>query len=403
MSNQPTIPRYTSVAITLHWLIAFALGAMIALGKNMHTSDGRPIEWMFQLHKSIGITILVLMIARIIWRVINRPPPLPEGMKPLEAKASHGVHLGLYAIVILLPLSGWIMVSVSPFSFSTVLFGLIGWPHLPVLPDLALETREAVYPIMEEVHELLAWALIVLFALHLAGAIKHELSDEEGVLKRMIPGLFGKATPPRAPGRGALLAFGSAALFFGIIAGAPAIARANSDTAPTTESGVASNWQVDQEASEIRFSGKLNGNDFSGIIENWTADIAWREDTLPENAVVVSVETGSATTGDPEHDSTLKTGEWFNVSKFPTAGVSLGNFREEGEQFIGDATLTIKEETVTVPFAFTIDYPDSDTALMTGSTVLDRAALNLGQSSDTSRDWVSTEIDVSVMVKASRL
>ena len=78
METRAVSQRYSSVAITLHWLIALMLGGMIALGKNMHASDGRPVEWMFQLHKSVGITILVLMIARLIWRVMNKPPALPD-------------------------------------------------------------------------------------------------------------------------------------------------------------------------------------------------------------------------------------------------------------------------------------------------------------------------------------
>ena len=179
--------RYTSVAIALHWIIALMLGLMIALGKNMHDGEGVPVEWMFQLHKSVGITILALMIARILWRLSNKPPALPADMKSLEKTASHSVHIGLYALMFLLPITGWLMVSTSPFAVATVLYGNIPWPHLPVLPELALETRQSLYPTMTNIHELMSWALIVLFALHLGGAIKHELSDEEGVLKRMIP------------------------------------------------------------------------------------------------------------------------------------------------------------------------------------------------------------------------
>lgn len=403
MNQEQLSARYTGVAITLHWLIALALGGMIALGKSMYADDGQPIEWMFQLHKSIGITILVLMISRIAWRFMNPPPPLPESMKPLEAKASHGVHIGLYAIVVLLPLSGWVMVSVSPFAFATVLYGTVGWPHLPVLPEMALETREMIYPAVKEIHEILSWALIALFALHFLGAIKHEIGDEEGVLKRIIPSLFGRTAPPRAPARGALVAFGSAALFFGIIAGGPVIAQAIRGYGPAAESGVASNWQVNHEVSKLGFSGTFNGDDFSGTFNTWTADIAWGNDTLSENTVAVAVQTGSATTGDAENDRTLQAPEWFNTSKFPTATVSIGNFRREGDQFIGDAVLTIKEQTVTVPFRFTIDYPDADTAIVNGTTVLDRADINLGQSSDAGGGWVSTEIDVEVALQASRL
>ena len=404
MTTHAQTERYTAVAITLHWLIAFALGGMIALGKTMYTSEGRPIEWMFQLHKSVGITILVLMIARIIWRLMNPPPPLPEDMKPLEAKASHGVHIGLYALCIMLPLSGWIMVSVSPFSIATVLFGAIGWPHLPGLSELALETRQSLYPQIKNAHELLSWALIALFALHVAGAIKHELSDDEGVLKRMIPGLFGKTTPPRGPAKGTLAAFGSAALFFGLIAGGPVIAQGfQGDTSEvTTSQAQAPNWTVDYNASEIRFAGIHDGNDFSGVFEDWSADIVWTRGELETNTVSVTIQTGSAATSEQLYDNTLDAAEWFNTSAFPAATVSLENFRTEGDGYIGDAAITIKDTTATVPFAFEITYQDSD-ATMTGETTLSRADLNLGQDSDASGDWVSPEITVTVRVEASPL
>jgi cytochrome b561 len=396
--------RYTAVAIALHWLVALALGAMIALGKNMHDADHRPIEWMFQLHKSIGITILVLMLARLIWRLMNPPPPLPTDMKPLEKRASHWVHIGLYVLVLALPLSGWIMVSVSPFSIATVLYGTIGWPHIAGLPELALETRQSFYPRVEEVHELMSWLLIALFVLHVAGAIKHELSDEEGVLKRMIPRFFGKTSPPRAPARGALLAFGSAFAFFGIIAGGPVIAQSLGGPASVTQDQADGNWLIDYDASEIRFSGTHSGAEFSGVFEDWSAVINFDTGALDTASANVTVATSSAQTGDTIYDNTLEAAEWFDVRAFPEATVLLSDFRRSEDAvdgtLVATAALTIKELTVEVPFTF--DLAEADGVwTMTGSTDLSRQALDLGQESDATADWVSADISVSVTVQAS--
>jgi len=404
MSQAPSSERYTAIAITLHWLVAFGLGSMIALGKNMHDADHRPIEWMFQLHKSVGITILILMIARLVWRLMNPPPPLPADMKPLEKRASHWVHIGLYLLVFALPLSGWIMVSVSPFSIATVLYGTIGWPHIAGLPELALETRQSIYPTVEEVHEIMSWLLIALFALHVIGAIKHELSDDEGVLKRMIPRLFGKTTPPSAPSRGALMAFGSAFAFFGIIAGGPVIAQSLGGETPVTQNQAEGNWLIDYDASEIRFSGTHSGNEFSGVFEDWSATINFDADALDTASVNVSVSTASAQTGDTIYDNTLDAAEWFNIQAFPEAIVELSNFRtsEDGAEsgLIADAALTIKEVTTEIPFRFQLIETDG-VWTMTGKTELSRAALNLGQESDATADWVSADISVSVTVQAS--
>lgn len=394
--------RYASVAIALHWTIALAIIVMLWLGWNMHDADHRPVEWMFQLHKSIGITILTLTIARIIWRLMNPPPPLPDGMKPLEKTASHATHIGLYVLMIAMPLTGWVMVSVSPFSIATVLYGTTGWPHLPGLPDLALESRENIYPFVVTIHESLARLMAGLAILHVAGAIKHEISDEEGVLKRMIPALFGKPAPPRPPSRGALNAFGAAAVFFVAVAGAPVVAQSLSGKPAPAQSKLATaNWDIDYANSEIRFSGIYDEDDFTGTFEDWTASISFSKDALASSHAEVTIETSSARTGNTQYDSTLEAGEWFATNTFPAASVSLTNFRTEGDGLVADAALTIKEIALTLPFVFTLDDSE-DTVVMTGTTTLSRAAYDIGQDSDAEGEWVSDEITVSVTVRATK-
>src|SRR5690606_18071750 len=123
--------RYTGVAIALHWAMAALLLFMIWLGWNMDDNEAR-----FQLHKSIGITILFLALARLAWRFANPPPPLPEEMPKIEKTASHVVHVAFYVLMIGIPLGGWLMVSISPVQLSTVLYGVISWPHLPFTQNL---------------------------------------------------------------------------------------------------------------------------------------------------------------------------------------------------------------------------------------------------------------------------
>ena len=115
--------RYSSVAMALHWAMAGLILFMIWLGRNMENHEAR-----FQLHKSIGITLLVLTLIRILWRLYNKPPPLPSDTKPIEAKLSHLVQMGFYALMLLIPLGGWLMVSVSEFRVPTVLFETVSWP-----------------------------------------------------------------------------------------------------------------------------------------------------------------------------------------------------------------------------------------------------------------------------------
>lgn len=395
--------RYTSVAIALHWAISVLLIGNILLGWNMHDADKRPIEVLWQLHKSIGITVLILTLARIGWRLINPPPPLPDDMAPLEKLGSHVVHFAFYAVMIGLPLSGWILVSGSPFSVPTVLYGVVSWPHLPVLPDLAMSSREALYGPLENIHGFLAWGVFALLALHVVGALKHEFGDEEGVFKKMIPlqGLFGRTAPP-TPSRGAFGVFGAALAFFLVIAAIPPVSRAfeSSSSQPTTNAPAAETWVINEDLSSIRFSGVHDGNTFAGQFETWSADIIFDRDALDQANVSVSVQTGSARTGNKLYDDSLRAAEWFNVTAFPTAVVSLDNFKANGTDFVADATVTIKDVEVTVPFEFSLSEEDGVTT-MTGTTELARSPLDLGQDSDPGADWVSETIDIQVTVVAS--
>lgn len=395
------VRRYTGVAIALHWAIALAIVGMIALGWNM---DGN--ERLYQLHKSIGITILILTLARIAWRVLNPPPPLPADMTAWEKTLSHGVHVAFYGLMLAMPLTGWLYVSTAyEFDVATVLFGLVSWPDIPGVGFLSNETGHAV---VEFAHSKLAWVAIVLLGLHVAGAVKHELGAEGGVVKRMIPGLLGRTDPPAEPARGALVAFGGAALVFAAVAATPALAGAlqgggggGSSEAAAPLDGA--NWEVDLANSSIGFSGVHDGDPFSGTFRDWDARIAFDPDRLDESEVTVSVRTGTAQANKKLYTDTLKSGEWFDVSNHPTATVTLSAFRRDDgpRTYAADATLAIKDQTVTVPFRFDLEI-DGDRARMTGETTVTRSGLNLGLQSDPTADWVSDEVQVDVRVEATR-
>lgn len=391
--------RYTGIAIALHWAMAALLVFMIWLGWNMDENEAR-----YQLHKSIGITILFLALARLAWRFANPPPPLPEGMSALEKTASHAVHIAFYALMIGIPLGGWFMVSVSPFQVSTVLYGVLSWPHLPFTEGLI---SEDLYEIVEFMHGKGAWAIVGLLALHVAGAVKHEFGPEEGVFKRMIPGLFGKANPPTLPARGVLFAFGGSLALFAAIAATSLIgAGAANSAAPPASSGgpaaaIASNWIVDYEASEITFAGLHDGNAFKGAFETWTADVAFDPDALAAAKVRVVVDTRSAKTGKKLYDDSLKAREWFNTAEFPEAIVELSDFKQSAAGYQATATLTLKGKPVSVPLEFSLDIK-GDQAKLDGSAVFSRKALDLGQSSDASAGWVADDVTVTVSGRAKR-
>ncbi len=183
--------RYTVVAIVLHWLIAVAVLAMFGSGLWMvdaiDVKETRADAFtVYQWHKSLGLTILVLMGLRVIWRLTHRPPELPAGMKPFEKLAAHGTHVAFYVLLVAAPLLGWAMVSASVYGLPTIWFGLFEWPHLPVLSEL--ENKKPVEDAMRLAHGWVAWVLIGLVVLHLAAVVKHSVVDRDGLLKRMLPG-----------------------------------------------------------------------------------------------------------------------------------------------------------------------------------------------------------------------
>ncbi|WP_306253680.1 cytochrome b [Parvularcula sp. IMCC14364] len=183
MSTQST--QYTNVAITLHWVIAVLIIAQLIGGEIM--GQLQPISFRFeiyQLHKSFGIIVLLLSLARLGWRLTHTPPPLPSGMEPWERLVSKTTHILFYVLMIGIPMAGWLMVSASPMNIDTMIFKIIPWPHFPGIPQ-----TEALEAFFKDVHNYMAIAAVVLIVLHVAAALKHHFVNRDAVLTRMIPSL----------------------------------------------------------------------------------------------------------------------------------------------------------------------------------------------------------------------
>ena len=187
-SNNPVAPtRYHTVAIILHWVIALGILVQIVMGLAM-THLAIPIGLKFQLyqlHKSIGITVLLAVFLRAAWRLANRPPALPATMPALERFAAEATHWLLYALMFALPLTGWAEVTVSPYHIPTVLFRLVPWPDFPGLVGFA--GNKLADAIATFVHTRLAFVLMGLLGLHAAAALRHHFLLRDGILRRMLP------------------------------------------------------------------------------------------------------------------------------------------------------------------------------------------------------------------------
>ncbi len=407
------VKRYTAVAIVLHWAIAIAIILNLGIGWWMHeaidaAASRAQAVTAFQLHKSIGLLVLVLSFLRLAWRWLNPPPPLPATMGPASRRLAVLVHWLFYALMIAVPLTGWVMVSLqwrgdAPLNVPTLWFGLFEVPHLFALHESAAELRAGWWATALSSHELLANLTALLLIAHIAAALIHHFYHHDDVLARMFPvaphgphGAAARTTVERRILRAGrvLIAVSVLALFSPLLNEPETTDSAGAVKATKIESAAGA-AVVDATSSYIKFSGEHAGAPFSGRFTRWRVD-AQLDAATPENSVVeVFISTGSADTGNSLNDSTLKEAEWFDVARYPEASFISGEIvRGEGDLWLLNGTLTIKDRTVSVD-GLRLRFA-ADGARVDGEVSLDRSDVDLGMESDPTGEWVSQVIVVKV-------
>ena len=414
-----TPARYSGVAIALHWAIAAALAFQISLGWRLEGPTTPLLFTLFQLHKSIGITILLLSLARLALR-FARPRPAPvEGPAWARALAA-AVHAGFYVVMIAGPLTGWALVSTARIKIPTLIFGALPWPHLPVPAAMA----HGVHEIAESAHGLLAWLAIGLFLLHVAGALRHQWLLGGNVLGRMIPGARGRAIP-------AVIA--ALALIFGamtvakLVGGSspppaapapavpapeePAIVPATAPPPPAAAENVAATvetppailpqWTV-QPGGRLGFTASWNGDAIRGSFTRWRAAIAFDPRALDRSTIRVTVDLASADTGDGQRDDSLKGQDFFDAAAHPSAIFTARTIRSlGGERYSAAGDLSIRGVKRPVTLRFTLRIAGKR-ATVSGSTALDRTRFQVGQGEWASTDAIAAAVPVDFRFTALR-
>lgn len=179
--------RYTGVAMALHWLVAALVVANLLLAWRIEGLEGAARGAPIRLHKSIGVSILALMLVRLGWRMTHRPPPLAAHLQPLERRLARLVHASFYALLILQPLVGWAMISADAGGRPTRVWGLAPWPRIGLVSGLPPALKETVHGWLGAAHLWIGLAIVVLVVSHVLGAVKHQLVDRDRALQRITP------------------------------------------------------------------------------------------------------------------------------------------------------------------------------------------------------------------------
>ncbi len=394
--------RYSRIAIFLHWAIAFAIAFQISLGWGLETLGNNGFA-MFQLHKSVGITILVLTLARIAVRLTKpRPAPTEGGWEGALAKL---MHFGLYAFMLLAPLTGWALVSTAKVKIPTLIFGTIPLPHLPL--------EGMPHELFEKAHGLLAVLAVLLVLLHVVGAIRHHLLLRDGLIWRMVPSrsvalmwallllapvglvlgkmvLPGKAVAePAAVTENAVEAVENSAAVDGAApvaneSAGNAVAAVENATEAVAPAGPPPVWAV-KSGGRLGFGVDNGGYAIKGGFSRWTAKIVMDPD-YPESADMrVEIDLSSASVGDPTQDAMLPNDEFFGVSAHPVAIFQAKGAEKSGANgYRARGTLTLKGKSAPQSIRFTL----TGTGLkrtVTGSASIARKAFDVGNG-DSSAD-----------------
>jgi cytochrome b561 len=168
--------RFSPLSRVLHWLMALMIVAMLFIGTGMAASVSERYRFLIAIHRPLGLAVLILVAIRLVNRLINPPPPLPDSLPPLQRVAAKASHVLLYALMFIIPLLGWGMLSAAP--YPVVIYGSLRLP--PILPQ-----NPVLYSWLRELHGDFAYLLFAVFVVHLGAALMHGLIRRDGVFESM--------------------------------------------------------------------------------------------------------------------------------------------------------------------------------------------------------------------------
>lgn len=375
-----TTTHYGTVAKALHWLTVLLIFTVIPLGVIAH---GMPYEtseelagkaWLFSLHKTVGVTIFFVALARILWALAH-PHPVPlHPERRAETFAAAMVHWVLYGSLVLVPLTGWIHHAATE-GFAPILwpYGQILGQNLPMVPENARLAH-----VFASLHMIFERVMVIAILLHVAGAVKHVLIDKDGTLARMWFGRQPEVTA-RDHRNGALPLIAALVVWgAGLGVGATLGLFERSEAAAVPQlAAVSSDWVV--EEGSLGITVRQLGSEVSGQFADWTAVISFDEAADAEavhGQVEVVIAVGSLTLGTVTSNA-LEV-EFLDSGTHPMARFH-GPILADGDGFVVDGVLDLRgvEVPLRLPFVLTLD---GDVAQAAGAAQVDRQDFGIGPS-----------------------
>ena len=181
------IVRYKRIAVVLHWLIATLMIGNVTLGLSVDFLPDPWIRSVIDTHKATGITLLGLVLLRLLWRATHSPPPWPARYANWERRGAAIAHVGMYALMLALPVSGWLHDSAwkDAATHPMRLFGLVPWPRISAISNLEPTLKETLHTLFGVWHRDFGYVLYAMVMLHVMAALKHQYLDGEPELQRM--------------------------------------------------------------------------------------------------------------------------------------------------------------------------------------------------------------------------
>jgi cytochrome b561 len=398
--------------------MAVVIFGLLIAGYSMTAMAFSPLKLqVYMIHKSFGMTIFALVLARLAWRLYSPPPKALDTHQPWEKILSKIVHLLLYCGMIGLPLSGWLMSSAAEYPNSY--FGLFDFPMLS-------GKDEALFIRMRTLHELFGFMMVAGIGLHFLGAAKHHVIDRDQTLTRMGGNILVLLV-------GALLLLGATALAGQKLltklqalqmlqaqqseaAGAEIQQRpsaATADTADQTDIVNAPQWLIDKDQSRLELVFTLYGQEVNSRFETFDGEIFFDPDNLERSRVRIEIDIASLRTGSSDRDSEAKSPDWFDTASYPKAVFESESFvvlaqeneETEGKTYQVNGTLTLRGVEMPTSFPFVLVIADdseseSKIAEMSASLTLKRLDFGVGQGQWQSTANMANEVAIKISLRA---